>query len=57
MITREAFLREEEEASMLNILLDHGPCAPDRDGGSSRRNNDSAFVTNENMCVVSDTNM
>lgn len=43
-MTREGFLQEEEEASMLNILLGYGSGAYDCKGWPSRRINDSVCV-------------
>lgn len=45
-------MREEEKASMLNILLGHGPGAPNRETGPSRRSTETVVVSQWDTCVV-----
>lgn len=42
---------------MLNILLDHGPRAPDCESYPSRKNMESMFMSQGNACMVSESNM
>lgn len=57
MMTRESFLQQEKESSMLNILLDHGSGAPESDVDPSRRLDASVVISNNTMCVVSGIEM
>lgn len=52
MMTREGFLQEDEEASMLNILFDHGSGAFDRGDGPSTKNTNAVLSSHGDTCVV-----
>lgn len=54
MTTKEEFFQKKDEHSMLNILLDHGPGAGNREGGPSRtKSNATEGVTVETICMGS----
>lgn len=53
-MTKEGFLQEEEEASMLNILLDQDPGASERVSGPAGEQKDYVGVSHGDTCVVTE---